>query len=613
MSIFIKQLISTAIVLSLLFNCDIHAQRKNSRKGGNLFNQIQSLDLSSRQKTKLQDILSDFRYEMKKLSEKYTDIKTNSTNRTIFNEKREQLTEDYYEKALNILNSKQRLEIIDEASENAKIIGKDGGKQISSETLLLVKKLSEKGKKLSTLPPSKLDDFFNNSSALIDDQTFCRRVYLDLVGTIPSVEESLEFLGDKDSKKRVKLVNKLLDSEDFVTYQALRWGDVLRLKSEFPIKLWPNAVAVYHSWIKQAIRSEMPYNRFVYELLTASGSNFRNPPANFYRAVQENDGYSLAEAVTLTFMGDHLAHFSEKDQNSLKACFSNVAYKPTSEWKEEIVFWDREEPIADSVTMPDGKVLRLSRKSDPRKAFANWLTAKNNPYMSRALVNRMWFWLFGKALVGDPDSFSCEKDWKNSLTLNYLANHFASYNYDIKKLYRYIVLSRVYQSNAIYRIRPYDAEVLQDSLCQVFGTTVKFSSDTPEPFSFYPKTMKTIELADGSITNKFLQAFGRPSRDTGRESDRGSVVTESQRLFFINSTEINGWIDKSWILRALPLDTKNRTMSIQYMWLNTVARYPTTEELAKAKSVIAKAEDQREILQDLCWMLINSNEFAVRY
>lgn len=609
-----KILLLSFFIFTTFFSSPIFAQKKDSKKSKNkgVFSAIMNLDLNSRQKKELQKITSDFRAEMKKIQEKQQEAK-NQSERAILNEERTNTTEMFYEKALNVLNSKQRLEVIDEIAEKNKVIGKSSGKSISSETLLLTKKLESKSKKQSTLPPNDLDSFFINKSALIDDQTFCRRVYLDLTGKLPTVEEILDFLSKKSSKKRTILVNKLLDSEDFVTYQALRWGDILRLKSEFPIKLWPNAVAVYHSWLKQAFRSEMPYNKFVYELLTASGSNFRHPPANFYRAVQENDPYSLAEVVTLTFMGDHLAHFSKEQQEDLKAVFSTVSYKPTSEWKEEIVFWNREKPLAKSVKMPDGKVLTLTEKTDPRLVFANWLTEDGNPYMSAALVNRLWFWLFGKAIVGIPDEFSSEHDWKKSLTLKHLSQKFESYNYDIKKLYRYIVLSRAYQSNSLYRVRPYDAEILQDSLCQVFGTSIKFYSDTPEPFSFYPKTMQTINLADGSVTNKFLQTFGRPSRDTGFESDRGSVVTESQRLFFINSTEINSWIDKSWILRALPLDPKNRVMSLQYLWLNTLSRYPTSEELTKAKNIIADAEDQRETLQDLCWSLINSNEFAVRY
>ena len=135
------------------------------------------------------------------------------------------------------------------------------------------------------------------------DGVFVRRAYLDVIGTLPTAEEAAQFLKDSDPDKRRKLIDRLLEREEFADYWAMKWCDLLRVKSEFPIKLWPNAVQAYHRWIRTSIRENMPYDRFVREMLTSSGSNFRDPQVNFYRAVQSREPQAIAQAVALSFMG----------------------------------------------------------------------------------------------------------------------------------------------------------------------------------------------------------------------------------------------------------------------------------------------------------------------
>jgi hypothetical protein len=118
------------------------------------------------------------------------------------------------------------------------------------------------------------------------DGVFLRRAYLDVIGTLPTAEEARQFLKESDPDKRRKLVDRLLEREEFVDYWTMKWCDLLRVKSEFPINLWPNAVHAYHRWIRTCVKENVPYDRFVREMLTASGSNFRKPQVNFYRAVQ---------------------------------------------------------------------------------------------------------------------------------------------------------------------------------------------------------------------------------------------------------------------------------------------------------------------------------------
>lgn len=605
------------IVIAVLLSCSLFSQdtAKKKFKEGDPFSVIKQLNLSRDQRDQLREIMKDFRAELKKTMESDAAGKNPLERQKNRSAIRSELMLKAYDRALNILDKKQRLKILEISSESENLLGSASGKTINSQTLEAIKSNSKQAVRKSVSNPTKLDSFFNNTTSLINDQHFARRVYLDLTGRLPTVDQLLNFFEDKNPKKRLKLIDNLLASEEFATYQTLRWGDALRIKSEFPINLWPNAAAVYSRWIKNSILQNVRYNHFVYQLITASGSNFRNPPSNFLRATQANDPYSLAEAVTISFMGDELMHFPQKIQDDFKVVFESVSFKPTSEWKEQIVYWNRKEPSKSKLEMPDGTTITINSQKDPRRAFAEWLTAKENPYLAKAYVNRIWYWVFGKPIIGTPDKFSNTKEFNKSLLLNYLAKEFVKSGYNIKGFYRMIMSSRVYQSSSPnYRMRAYDAEILQDVLCQVFGTEVKYMSDTPEPFSFYPPQMPTIELADGSITSKLLETFGRPSRDTGFEYDRIKTATESQRLFLINSTEINGWIDKSWILRTLPLDNKNLTQSLQYLWLNTLSRYPNKRELEAAGQIIKSSkEKQRQTLQDLCWSLINSEEFGARY
>ncbi len=179
------------------------------------------------------------------------------------------------------------------------------------------------------------------------DAVFLRRAYLDVIGTLPKPPEVYEFLADKSPDKRAKLIDALMKRPEFADYWSLKWCDILRVKSEFPINLWPEAAQVYHRWVHDAMRDNMPYDQFARTLLTASGSDFRVPPANFFRAVQDRekkDPANLASAVALTFMGMRTADWKPDRLAGMAAFFSRVAYKPTAEWKEEIVYLD---PAAD--------------------------------------------------------------------------------------------------------------------------------------------------------------------------------------------------------------------------------------------------------------------------
>ena len=169
------------------------------------------------------------------------------------------------------------------------------------------------------------------------DAVFVRRAWLDIIGTLPSAWEAEQFIRDHSPGKRSQLIDKLLERDEFADYWAMKWSDLLRIKAEFPINLWPNAAQGYHRWVRTCIRENVPYDRFARELLTSNGSNFEVPQVNFYRALQDKRPATIAQAVALAFLGARADKWPAPQLANLAAFFSNVGYKATGEWKEEII------------------------------------------------------------------------------------------------------------------------------------------------------------------------------------------------------------------------------------------------------------------------------------
>ena len=217
-----------------------------------------------------------------------------------------------------------------------------------------------------------LDALGIQPASLCTDSVFVRRVYLDVIGTLPTPAEVKRFLEDGDPNKRRVLIDRLLERDEFADYWALKWCDLLRVKSEFPINLWPNAVQAYHGWVRRSIKENRPYDAFVRDLLTANGSNFRVPQVNFFRAVRDNDPETIAKAVALTFMGMRAENWPEGHLSAMAVFFEGIKHKRTGEWKEEIVFVDllgrsgAAQPV--TATFPDGSRVDLPPNQDRRQS-----------------------------------------------------------------------------------------------------------------------------------------------------------------------------------------------------------------------------------------------------
>ncbi|MCX7045838.1 MAG: DUF1553 domain-containing protein [Candidatus Sumerlaeota bacterium] len=482
---------------------------------------------------------------------------------------------------------------------------------------------------IDTLVLAKLREKGIEPAHLCSDEVFVRRVYLDAIGTLPTAAEARAFLEDRSPDKRGSLIDRLLAREEFADYWAMKWCNLLRVKSEFPINLWPNAVQAYHRWIRTGIKENMPYNRFVRELLTSSGSNFRKPQVNFYRAVQSKDPQSLAQAVALTFMGARADKWPKDRLAGMAAFFSQVGYKTTAEWKEEIVFYDlgKTNPPA-SATFPDGKTAPLPPMQDPREIFANWLISPGNPWFTRSIANRVWSWLLGRGIIHEPDDIRPDNPPVNPELLALLERELIANRYDLKHLFRLILKSQTYQLScvpqsknsqseacfAFYPLRRLGAEVLIDAINQITGTKEKYTSRIPEPFTYIPEDLRSIALADASISSSFLELFGRSPREAGLESEqRDSLPTAAQQLHLRNSSHIRSKLEQSALLRALLNSGGKPRDIVNEIYLTILSRYPTDEEFNVVVAYKQAAENNQGVGLDIAWALINSAEFQYRH
>lgn len=465
---------------------------------------------------------------------------------------------------------------------------------------------------------------------LCSDEVFLRRVYIDTLGTLPTMVEAMRFLDDADPQKRAQLIDEVLERPEFADYLAMKWCDILRVKAEFPIKMWPNAAQAFHRWIRTSIDNNMPYDEFVREMLTSSGSNFRKPQANFFRSAQSQDPKVLAHAVALSFMCQRADAWPSEKLEEMSLFFSQIGFKPTVEWKEEIVFFDprkgnESESDVLHATFPDGLSINIPADQDPREVFADWLLHENNPLLSRALANRVWFWLLGHGIVEPVDDFRPEHPPSNPSLLKHLAQQLINTNYDVKHLYRVILNSHTYQlaclpnstdpraaeNFAFYPVRRLDAEVLIDAICQISGVPESYSSIIPEPFTFLPEGQRAVSLPDGSITSSFLEMFGRPSRDTGLESDRNNRLTAAQSLHLLNSNHLRNKLRKGPGIENIVRESWSSMDSdpSEAIFLAILSRRPTDDEVSVVGDLCVNSGGAQEV----AWALINSDEFLFRH
>ena len=428
---------------------------------------------------------------------------------------------------------------------------------------------------------------WEKSDGTATDNVMVRRLYLDLAGRIPTKDEAQAYVYSGNPNKRDALVERLLVSDDFANYWTMRFCDLLRVKSEFPINLWPNAVYVYHARIRAFVARNEPWDAFGRALLTSQGSDFRDPEVNFFRATDRRSPDGWAEATAQTFLGIPPSQLSSARRAKLSAAFANVKIKTTREWKEEIVYVDG---------------------SDHRRALCDTLFNDSRHDVADAFLNGIRTWLFGPG-AANVQNVCGEMRLKNVL--------------------RQIVLSDEYARGSVtggFPVRRLDAEVLDDAFCALSGSDRNYQSPAPEPFTFLPPARPTVCIEDGSISNGFLTLFGRPTRDTGLMDERGQEVTAKQRLYLFNSGTLHRQLGRivsppgrqpdgtPHPLYRLPFPKR-----VDDLYWRLLARAATPRERQLIVSLWQKRGGGKkknvrpaDLLRDVAWCLVNSKEFIFR-
>lgn len=469
-------------------------------------------------------------------------------------------------------------------------------------------------------------------SDVCTDEEFVRRAYLDVIGLLPTREESAAFLADAAADKRAKLIDALLQRPEYADFWGLRWCDLLRVNNK---NLSPAGVHKFRHWVIDSIRKNQPYDQFARELLTATGSTYDNPPANYYRAAADvND---CTETTSQLFLGIRIQcakchnhpfeRWTQDNYYGIGAFFQRVERKKTPT-KDELVVWDRREG---EITQPrTGQRMQpwlpligeaqIEPEADRRETFALWLASKENPFFAAAEVNRTWGYLIGRGIVEPVDDFRDSNPPSNRGLLVALAKDFVAHGYDRQALIRTILNSRTYQASAranefnandtLYfshaRTRLLSAEQLLDAICQVTGIDEKYGG--------LPAGTRASQLPSPDVNHPFLKVFGQPAREMACQCERSSESNLSQALQMINGPLVHGKLSHAENrLRKLAAQGKSNEEIITDLYLAALARHPAVEELAAAVAHVAAQADRGKGLEDVCWAVLNSKEFLFQH
>jgi hypothetical protein len=478
------------------------------------------------------------------------------------------------------------------------------------------------------------------------DSEFLRRAFVDTIGTLPTAEEARDFIADKSRDKRDKLIESLLRRTEFVDFWTYKWSDLLLVSSH---QLKPPAMWSYYNWIRDNVAANTPWDVFARNLLTAQGSTLENGAANFY--VLHDDPRTMSETASQAFLGMSINcakchnHPMEKWTNTqyyqIANLFAIVRAKSGSGEGDNVVFvsnsGDLVQPLTGRAQPPaplDGKPLSLEAPEDRRVPLANWLVARDNPYFSRAIVNRVWANFMGVGLVEAVDDMRVTNPASNEKLLSAAAKFLADQKFDLKALMRAILQSETYQrasqpltENAAdtrfyshYYPRRMMAEVLHDAIAQITGVPTQFIVDRRNANAGlgekYPLGLRAIQLPDTQTDSYFLKAFGRPDRDKTCECERTLEPTVTQVLHIANGDTINKKLaaKDNRISKLLQAGSPNEKI-VEEIYLGGLSRYPSVTEREKMLKVLDGTEDsdRRMAVEDIYWAVLSSKEFLFNH
>ena len=483
------------------------------------------------------------------------------------------------------------------------------------------------------------------------DSVFIRRAYLDAAGILPSPAEVERFVSDQSPDKRVRLIDSIMKRPEFVDYWAYKWSDLLLVNSN---RLSDEEMWAYYTWIHDSVAANKPWDKFVYQVVTATGNTIENGAGNYW--LIHRDPLDTTENMAQAFLGititcahchNHpLAKWTQKDYYGMANLFARVRLKtyagtttrpgvgnnfndvtvfsaPTGEFTDDRFMTVLPPKPLDATALPE------TTPGDTRVYFAKWLTSPQNPFFARNAVNRIWREFMGRGLVESIEDLRDTNPATNDQLLNDLVKDFVAHNFDVDYLIRTIMQSATYQRSSTplkenadddkfgshYVIKRLPAEVLLDAYSQI--------SRVPEHFDGYPAGTRALQLPDSAVKSYFLSAFGRPVRAQTRESERTSVPTVTQALHIFNGDTLNNKLrspgSSTDMLMKLGFTDEQ---IIDYLYLSSFSRHPRDDERKTLVDALKSAEEQksqmdadtrRSALNDLAWAMLTSEEFMFNH
>ncbi|MBQ18003.1 MAG: S-layer protein [Planctomycetaceae bacterium] len=479
----------------------------------------------------------------------------------------------------------------------------------------------------------------------VDDATLIRRLTLDICGTLPTVEEVREYLADRRPDKRSRLVNRLLDRPGYAAYFAMKWADILQNRGKgYSTGKQRAGTALFAGWIRDSLAANKPYNQFVAEILTATGSQRENPPTVWYRQVRTSVDY--VESVAQAFLGVRIQcaqchhhpfeRWSQADYYGLAAVFARVGRKggfadaevPTNQVIYVKSTGAVQHPRTGRVIPPrplGGPDFDLTPFDDPRQRLVGWLSGPGNPFFARTLVNRMWGHFLGRGIIPPIDDARASNPPSNPELLEWLTRDFIESGFDLKHVIRQIVNCRAYRLSSLpnasngldtqffarFYPRRLAAEVLLDGISQVLDVPTSFPGDRGGKF---PEGTRAIELPDENVAVHFLDVFGRPARTSACECERADDPALAQALELVSSKEIQRKLtDKNGYAVRLASNKKAHSQNIRELFVRVFARPPRPREEQTAKEYLESEQDRAEGYRSLLWALLATNEFLFNH
>ncbi len=489
-------------------------------------------------------------------------------------------------------------------------------------------------------------------SPLASDEEFFRRVHVDTIGVLPTIEETTAFLKDESPGKRDKLIEELLNRPEFVDYWTYKWSDVLLVNGNL---LRPGAVKSFYMWIRKHVKEDTPWDEFTRQILTARGSTFENGAANFYALHQTPE--DMTENACQAFMGLSIGcakchnHPLEKWTNDqyygMANLFSRVRAKGwggdtrNGDGNQTVYVTQSGElmqPLTGKPQPPtplDGEAVPFDAPGDRREHLAKWMTSPENPYFARAITNRIWANFFGVGLVEQVDDLRMSNPASNEELLAAASDYLKENKFQLKSLMRVILQSATYQRSSQplpgnrtekrfysrYYPRRMKAEVLLDAVSKVTGagsrfTEVLFPGGDKKATDFYPAGTRALELYDSAVGSYFLKTFGRNQRRITCECERSDEPSLVQVLHIANGDTINKKLQaKDNVLAQQLKAEKSEAELVDEAYLAALSRHPTKKEkdslLAEFKA--AGDDEKRLVLEDVYWAIFASREFLFNH